>query len=144
MWQTAVSTMLTAFSFMEDVMYDPLLLGQGRHLIPIPSPLWQKHISRAEHDTKAELGFMSEEHHLVRNFVVKELPRVGEPLSSDFIAQGLSLPLVKVAAILDELERHMTFLFRNEQGAVAWAYPVTVDRTPHHLTFSTGKQVYAA
>jgi hypothetical protein len=38
----------------------------------------------------------------------------------------------------------MTFLFRNEQGAVAWAYPVTVDRTPHYVTFSTGEQVYAA
>ncbi|OGO41196.1 MAG: hypothetical protein A2Z04_05735 [Chloroflexi bacterium RBG_16_57_9] len=27
---------------------------------------------------------------------------------------------------------------------VVWAYPVTVARTPHHLTFSTGEQVYAA
>jgi hypothetical protein len=49
-----------------------------------------------------------------------------------------------VNAILDELEKHMTFLFRDEQGAVAWAYPVTVDRTPHHVTFDTGEQVYAA
>jgi hypothetical protein len=46
--------------------------------------------------------------------------------------------------VLDELERRMTFLFRNQAGAVAWAYPVTVDVTPHHVTFSTGEQVYAA
>jgi hypothetical protein len=38
----------------------------------------------------------------------------------------------------------MTFLFRNEQGSVTWAYPVTVDQTPHRVTFSSGEQVYAA
>jgi len=38
----------------------------------------------------------------------------------------------------------MTFLFRNKEGEVVWAYPVTVDKTPHHLTFSTGEQLYAA
>jgi hypothetical protein len=53
-------------------------------------------------------------------------------------------PLTQVTDILDELEQHMTFLFRNEYGAVAWAYPVTVERTPHHMTFSTGEQVHAA
>ncbi len=42
------------------------------------------------------------------------------------------------------LEKHMTFVFRNEQGAVTWAYPVTVDRTPHRVAFSTGERVYAA
>ena len=30
------------------------------------------------------------------------------------------------------------------QGAVTWAYPVTVDQTPHHLTFNTGEKIYAA
>jgi hypothetical protein len=49
-----------------------------------------------------------------------------------------------VNTILDDLEKKLTFLFRNEEGAVAWAYPVTVDKTPHHLTFSTGEQLYAA
>jgi hypothetical protein len=38
----------------------------------------------------------------------------------------------------------MTFLFRNEEGAVTWAYPVTVERTPHRVSLSTGEQVYAA
>jgi hypothetical protein len=38
----------------------------------------------------------------------------------------------------------MTFVFRNGQGAVVWAYPVTVERTPHHLVFGSGEQVYAA
>jgi hypothetical protein len=106
--------------------------------------MWQEHVSKAGHDTKAGLSFMSEEHHLIRNFVVAELPRVGVPLSPDLIATRLNLPDARVISLLDDLEKHMTFLFRNEQGAVTWAYPVTIDRTPHHLSFSTGEQVYAA
>lgn len=120
-------------------MDDSLLLGLWRCTLPIPRAVWQRQV-RGD----AQLDFMSEEHHRIRNFVVTELPRVGEPLSPEFIAQALNLPLDRVFHILVELEQHMTFLFRNEQGAVAWAYPVTVDRTPHHVTFSTGEQVYAA
>jgi hypothetical protein len=118
---------------------DSLLLGVWRYLLPVPRPIWQSQV-RGD----AELDFMSEEHHNVRDFVVLELPRVGRPLTPEFIAQELNLPLPRVAGILDDLEEHMTFLFRNEQGAVAWAYPVTADRTPHHVTFSTGEQIYAA
>lgn len=120
-------------------MDDSLLLGLWRYTLPIPRAIWQRHVRR-----DARLDFMSEEHHRVRNFVVRELPRMGQPLSPPFIAQELGLLPSRVIDILDELEQHMTFLFRNEQGAVAWAYPVTVDRTPHHVTFSTGEQVYAA
>lgn len=120
-------------------MDDSLLLGLWRCTLPIPGAIWRKQV-RGE----AQLDFMSAEHHRVRNFVVRELPAVGEPLAPEFIAQELNLPLPQVTDILDELEQHMTFLFRNEQGAVTWAYPMTVDRTPHHVTFSTGEQVYAA
>jgi hypothetical protein len=118
---------------------DSLLLGVWRYLVPIPRPIWQGQV-RGD----AELGFMSEEHHLVRDFVVLEIPRVGKPLAPEFIAQELGLSRSQVVSILDDLEAHMTFLFRNEQGAVTWAYPVTVDRTPHRITFSSGEQVYAA
>jgi hypothetical protein len=62
----------------------------------------------------------------------------------EFISQKLKLPLARINAILEELERNLFFLVRNEQGAVSWAYPVTVDHTPHHLTFTTGEQLYAA
>jgi hypothetical protein len=118
---------------------DSLLLGVWRYLVPIPRPIWQSQV-RGD----AELGFMSEEHHAVRDFSVLEIPRVGKPLTPEFIAQALSLPRPQVVSILDDLEARMTFLFRNEQGAVTWAYPVTVDRTPHRVTFSSGEQVNAA
>jgi hypothetical protein len=120
-------------------MDDSLLLGLWRCTLPLPRAIWQRQVRGDAH-----LEFMTEAHHRVRNYVVIELPRAGEPLSPARIAQALDLPLAHVVGILDELEQHMTFLFRNGEGAVFWAYPVTVERTPHHVTFSTGEQVYAA
>ena len=121
-----------------------LLLGLWRHLFPIPRPIWQKQVlSNARHND-ARLSFMRPEHHQVRDFVVRELPRVGQPLPPDWIAQQLNLPIAQVNSLLDDLEQHMTFLYRNEAGAVVWAYPVTAAHTPHHLTFSTGERIDAA
>lgn len=124
-------------------MTNRLLLGLGRWMIPIPGVIWQRYVSRAAR-TQARLGFMSEEHHRVHDCVVLELPRAEEPLSPEIIADALDLSRDRATAILDELEQHMTFLFRNTAGEVEWAYPVTVDSTPHHVTFSSGEQVNAA
>ena len=121
-----------------------ILMGRGRQIIKIPRKEWEKHLSTAPQHSETRLGFMSEEHHLVRYFVVRELPRIGEPIQPEFISQELNLPLAQTNAILDELEGNLFFLVRNEQGAVSWAYPVTVEDTPHHLTFSTGERLYAA
>ena len=121
-----------------------LLLGLSRWTLPVPRLIWQWQVARNARNMDAGLGFMSAEHHLIRDFVVKEICRVGQPLPPELIAQALNLPIDRVIALLDDLEKHMTFLFRNDQGAVVWAYPVTADKTPHHMTLSTGEQVYAA
>ena len=118
--------------------------GIWHYMLTIPSFLWEKQILKAKKRIEAELDFMSDEHRLVHHCVVRELPRVGEPLSPEFVENKLDLPTDRVKSILNELEEHMTFLFRNSEGAVVWAYPVTVEATPHHVTFSTGEQVYAA
>ena len=86
---------------------------------------------------------MSKDHHRIRDFVVLELPRASAPLPPEEIARALDLPLRRVQEILIELEEHLTFLFRNERGEVTWAYPVTVDETPHHARFSTGEEAYS-
>jgi hypothetical protein len=125
-------------------MSEAILIGRGCQIIKIPRREWEKHLARVPQHSETRLGFMSEEHHLVRYFVVRELPRTGEPIQPEFISQKLELPLAQIKTILDELEKNLFFLVRNEQGAVSWAYPVTVDNTPHHLTFSTGEQLYAA
>jgi len=120
-------------------MNDDLLLGLWRYIIPIPRFIWQRRKSG-----EGILNFMSAEHHRVRDFAVMELPRLGKPLPPERIARETGLPLARVEDILADLERHKTFLFRDDQGRVTWAYPVTVDRTPHHVTFSTGERIDAA
>ncbi len=87
---------------------------------------------------------MTEAHHQIRYFVVRELVNRQTPLSASSISEALHIELEQVEDILEELERKLFFLVRNEQGAVIWAYPVTVEPTPHLLNFSTGKQLYAA
>jgi hypothetical protein len=125
-------------------MNQTLLLGLWRAMIPVPGLVWKDQIKKAAQDTAQSLGFMSEEHHQVRDFVVREIPRIGKPLSPALIARELGLAPDRVQEILDELERNMRFLYRGDGQNVTWAYPVTVDRTPHHVTFSTGEQSYAA
>jgi hypothetical protein len=125
-------------------MNDSLLLGIWRLTVGLPEPLWKREVARQARGAMGSLGFMSEDHHRVRDFAVRELPRVGRPLSPALIAQELDLPLARTVDILDELEKHMTFLYRGDGESVTWAYPVTVDRTPHRVTFGSGEQVYAA
>ena len=125
-------------------MNGTVLIGQGQQITGIPQEEWENNLSAVQQHIKGRLDFMSEEHHHVRNFVVRELPNIGEPLSPEFTAQKLNLSVSRVNRILEELEEHLTFLFRNKQGAVTWAYPVTVDKTPHHITFDTGERIYAA
>ncbi len=105
---------------------------------------WEEQLALVPQHSAAKLSFMTTVQHLVRNFVVSELPRTGQPIQPEFIAHSLQLPLQQVFTILDELEKNLFFLVRNNHGAVAWAYPVTADKTPHELFFSTGEVVYAA
>ena len=125
-------------------MKDGILMGMGRRMVPVPAAVWKGHLSKSAEHGRARVGFMTEAHHRVRDFVVLELPRAGKPLSAPYIAQCVGLPQEQVRVILDDLEKNMTFLYRGDGEAVDWAYPVTVDETPHHVTFSTGEEINAA
>jgi hypothetical protein len=127
-------------------MKQKLMLGLWKYMLNVPTFLInpKKNLERQKMRFEAAMGFMAEDHRRVHHFAVRELPHVGKPLSPEFIAVKLGLPRERVVSVLDDLEKHMTFLFRNKQGEVTWAYPVTVDTTPHHLTFSSGEHVYAA
>jgi hypothetical protein len=124
-------------------MKNSLLLGVGRHMIPVPRMVWGRLIKTKSHKTRAALSFMSEDHHRVRDFTVLELARTGAPLAPESIAKSLDLPVTRVVSILEELEAHLTFVFRGDERVVTWAYPVTVDQTPHHASFSTGEEAYS-
>ncbi len=125
-------------------MRNALRAKLGRHWIPVPQWIWQRTVARHARSIAAGLDFMSVDHHRIRNFAVEELSRAGEPLPPELISDRLGVPLGRVVAVLDELERKLTFVFRNDEGAVTWAYPVTVDATPHHLSFETGERMTAA
>lgn len=125
-------------------MTDTVLVGSGRRILSVPRRHWEQQLAAVPEHQETRLTFMSLEHHRVHYFVVEQLVRVGAPLTPDWISQGVDLPVARVNAILEELERNLVFLVRNERGAVSWAFPVTVDPTPHRLSFGTGEQVYAA
>jgi hypothetical protein len=110
----------------------------------IPRELWAQHVQQTAKKIHKVLDFMTKDHHLTRYFVVSELPRIGKPIPPELIAEKLDLTFSKTNEILDDLEKNLFFLVRNDKGEVLWAYPVTADHTPHHLTFSTGESIHAA
>lgn len=125
-------------------MEETILLGRDRRLIPLARQQWAQHLASVPQHQASRLAFMTPAHHRVRYWVVQELPRQHTPISPEIIASELSLPLDQVVTVLEELERNLFFLVRNPEGAVTWAFPVTVEPTPHELQFSTGEQTYAA
>jgi hypothetical protein len=126
------------------LMSETILFGQGRHYTAIPRHKWEEHLSQVPGHDDPRHAFMTPTHHQVRNFVVRELPPLGQPMPPAFIAQHLGLSLERLVPVLDDLEQHLFFLVRDGRGAVVWAYPVTVAQTPHALAFSTGERLYAA
>lgn len=125
-------------------MNEIVRLGRGNQFIEIPRQMWQKHVAEAPDHTRERLSFMSQEHHRVRYFVVDELARSGEPLPPEQISDALDISIDQIHGILDELEKNLFFLVRNQKGAVNWAYPLTVEPTPHKLTFDSGERLYGA
>jgi hypothetical protein len=125
-------------------MSSHVLMGVGREIRSMPDDAFVKAVKGIPTRMKTRLAFMSHDHHTVRDFVVRELPRRGGPLSPIQIAQGTGLSSQRVSAMLTELERNLFFLVRNSEGNVTWAFPVTTIRTPHRLTFSTREKIFGA
>lgn len=96
-------------------MKDKLMLGLWRYMLKVPPFLWEKQISKAKKKFEAENSFMTKEHGLVHHFVVRELTYIGKPLLPEFIANKLNLSISRVKVILDDLEKRLTFLFRNKE-----------------------------
>jgi len=125
-------------------MKDHVLLGRDHQIELLSQAAWESELAKAPEFCAARLRFMGKDHHRVRYFVVEELARRNRPLSINTMAQSLQLTPEAVTEIVSELERNLFFLVRNEAGEVSWAYPVTVEQTPHRLTFSTGERLHGA
>lgn len=126
-------------------MRDIILIGEGQRIREEPAATWRQRLAGAGERCRERLAFMTPEHHAVRYYAVRELPRNhGQPLAPEAIARGVGLTLPRVEAILEELERQRFFLVRNDDGAVDWAFTVTVEPTPHRLRFSSGETLWGA
>jgi len=113
-------------------------------LASVPTADWRAEVLAAPDRIRRRLDFMTDEHHVIRRAAVTELVRTGQPVEPGTFSQRLSIPISRTNEILAALERNLFFLVRNAAGAVSWAFPVTADRTPHKLTFSTGERLYGA
>lgn len=122
---------------------DVRIVSQGA-LTSIPTVEWKQLVLAAIERGRKRLDFMSDEHHAIRRSAVTELVRTRQPITPETFSQQLGISTSRTDEILDDLERNLFFLVRNEEGAVSWAFPVTTDRTPHKLTFSTGERLYGA
>jgi hypothetical protein len=123
---------------------DTILIGRGTGLSRIPRSSWEEGLLSAPQRIQARLAFMSEDHHSVRNYAVRELPRACAPISPATLSEALGIPLSRTLDVLEDLERHLFFLVRNKDGNVSWAFPFTVETTGHNLVFSTGERLDAA
>ena len=113
-------------------------------LTSLPTVDWKRLVLEAIKRGRRRLDFMSEEHHAIRRSAVTELVRTRQPIKPETFARQLDISASRTGEILDDLERNLFFLVRNDEGDVSWAFPVTTDRTPHKLTFSTGEPLYGA
>jgi len=127
----------------EEALKNTVLLGRGKSIREVPADDWLR--AHEQIDMTERLSFMTSEHHRVRNTAVRNLPlNGGKPLALADLVDKTGLERSRVETILEELERKLFFLVRNDAGEVSWAYPLTTDRTPHRLHFSTGERLFGA
>jgi hypothetical protein len=125
-------------------MRNRLMIGLWRYMLGVPPFMWEKQIEKVEQKAKRSRGFMTPEHRLVHHFVVREMPRLGGPVPQELVSRELALPPERVSDIVRDLESRLTFLYTNDDAQVTWAYPVTVEKTDHSITFHSAERLYAA
>ena len=120
-------------------------IGRGRNIEPMDEAAWKEAVAAHIAHMPERLAFMTPAHHRVRNAAVLGLTRSGgRPLSMAQLAAAAGVDEGDTRRIAAELERNLFFVVRQGDDFVSWAYPVTVDRTPHRLTFSSGETVFGA
>ena len=70
-----------------------ILLGRGREMLEIPQETWKKDLERALQHSQSRLNFMTDAHHQIRYFVVKEMVIRQKPIEPELISEKLNIPL---------------------------------------------------
>ncbi len=124
---------------------ETLLMGRGNRMERAPAEPWRQAVEQSETRVRPRLAFMTDEHRLAREAAVRHLPRNdGRPLATLDLARITGLTASRVDQVVIDLHRNLFFLVRSDAGDVSWAFPVTLDRTPHRLAFDSGERLYAA
>jgi len=125
-------------------MEEHILFGRDRDLMEIPSKGWKHFIDDAPERSKEFHPDITLEHLQVRNYAIETLALTGEALQPSTIERAFNKSKKRVEKILDDLQRNLVFIARDNQGAVTWAHPVTVEPTPHRLHLPGGKAFFAS
>ena len=126
------------------VVVNMMLIRLKRFGVRVPKVLWRRIIDAEARRGQSRVEWFTEDHHRVRDFVVTEIARTGEPVGVEQITATCGINKQRALAIIEELEKGMTFLFRTDGDAVDWAYPVTARRTPHRVQLDSGERFFAA
>ena len=124
-------------------MFERILLGLGKRMVPVPEWLFRPMVQR-DARRLAKRPNLEPDERRVQHFAVREIPRRREPIAPEVFATELDLSVDEVGEILDKLERRLTFLCRRGSEDVVWAYPVTAEVTPHQVRIDDGKSFSAA
>jgi hypothetical protein len=124
-------------------MFERILLGVGRKMVPVPEWIFRPMVKRDARKLAKRRPLEPDERR-VQHFAVLEIPRRREAIAPEVFAAELDLSPGQVSLILDELERRMTFLCRRGGEDVVWAYPVTAEETPHQVRMDGGEAFSAA
>ena len=72
-------------------MKEYVLSSAEHRFTEIPREIWEQHLEQVPQDITKMLSFMTKAHHLIRYFVVRELPRIGKPIPPELISEELNL-----------------------------------------------------
>ena len=98
-------------------MAGTILIGRGDTIHEIPQSDWENELRGAPEAIARRLDFMTPDHHRIRNHVVRELPRLGRPITLAEISEALELAPRRTKSLVEELERNLFFLVRGDGSA---------------------------
>ena len=80
-------------------MEEKILLGRGQKIIEIPQATWKHDLKQIPQHSQSRLNFMTDTHHQIRYFVVKELVNRQKSIEPELISEKLNIPLEMVKSI---------------------------------------------
>lgn len=125
-------------------MVDHMNVGFRRHVLKLPAAVGRRRVRALTDRARSIMAELSDEDRSLHLFLATQLPLVGLPLTPAWIGGQRDIAAAVVAEQLDRLGQRKALIARNAVGDVTWVYPVTVDSTPHHLTFESGDRLDAA